>query len=126
MTIEQTRDEREIHRRTAQGLAYAWGRNDQGYRDEHGGMADSWAFTHYYLSVTGGGNAIQDVWEAWLSTSRMTDAQRRALSALCQRYRVAFAESAFVRGGLGLPSGYVSGRVGPIYVGCDPNGVISS
>ena len=126
MTTDQICDEREIDRRTAQGLGYAWGRNDQGYRDADGGMADSWAFAHYYLSVTGGGMGIQDVWEAWLSTSRMNDAQRHALRVLCQRYRVAFTESAFVRGGLGLPSGYVSGWVGPIYVGCDPNGQISS
>jgi hypothetical protein len=125
MTADQVQDEREIDRRTAQGLAYAWGRNDQGYRDAHGAVADSWAFTHYYLSVAGH-MSIQDTWDAWLDTSRMNDAQRRALTALCQRYGVAFAESAFARGVGGLPRDYVCGQVGPIYVGCDHNGQISS
>jgi hypothetical protein len=55
----------------------------------------------------------------------MTDAQRNALTALCERYHVPFSEDAF-RYAFGLPAGYVAGQVGPIYVGCDPDGRISS
>jgi hypothetical protein len=117
--------ERETVRRTAQALGYAWGRNDQGYRDERGDVADSWAFAHYFLTVADQ-MTIQDAWARWLSTSRMNDAQRRALRALCERYGVAFCESDFTRGVFGLPPDYVGGQVGPICLGCDHNGRISS
>jgi len=117
--------ERESVRRTAQALGYAWGRNDQGYVDERGELADSWAFAHYFLTVADQ-MTIQDAWATWLSTSRMNDAQRRALRALCERYGVAFRESEFARGVFGLPHGYVAGQVGPLYLGCDHNGRITS
>lgn len=55
----------------------------------------------------------------------MTDAQREALTALCGRYNVPFNEADFGPT-FGLPAGYVAGQVGPIYVGCDADGRISS
>jgi hypothetical protein len=55
----------------------------------------------------------------------MTDKQREALTALCGRYNVPFNEENF-RHPFDLPTGYVAGQVGPIYVGCDPDGRISS
>lgn len=60
-----------------------------------------------------------------LIMGKMTEAQREALAALCERYDVEFDPDAFGPG-FGLPSGYVAGQVGPIYVGCDPEGQISS
>ncbi len=56
----------------------------------------------------------------------MTVQQRQALRELCERYRVPFAESTFEINAYGLPPGFVAGWVGPIYVGCSPNGEISS
>jgi len=55
----------------------------------------------------------------------MTDAQREALSTLCGRYHVPFIESDFWHP-FDLPDGWVAGWVGSIYVGCDPDGRISS
>jgi hypothetical protein len=55
----------------------------------------------------------------------MTDAQREALTALCERYHVPFSEDDFHHP-FDLPPGYVAGQVGPIYVGCAPDGRISS
>jgi hypothetical protein len=55
----------------------------------------------------------------------LTDAQERSLRALCQRYRVEFTPAGFHRR-FDLPSEYVAGWVGPIYVGCDAEGRISS
>lgn len=78
----------------------------------------------------------------------MTDAQREALQNICQRYHVAFNEDDY-KPAFDLPDGYVAGWVGgrehgfvwradpsggltergpktTIYVGCDPDGRISS
>lgn len=55
----------------------------------------------------------------------MTPQQEEALRALCGRYHVEFSPENF-RYAFGLPKGYVAGQVGPIYVGCDPDGRISS
>jgi hypothetical protein len=125
MTAHDAATERGIVVRTAQALGYVWGRNDQGYRDDHAGVADAWAFAHYYLTVAPR-MTLQDAWATWLTTSRMNDAQRRALTALCLRYGVEYDEFAFGRGLLGLPRSYVCGQVGPIFLGCDHNGQISS
>ena len=55
----------------------------------------------------------------------MTDAQFAALSNLCQRYEVDFDHLAF-HPQFDLPTGWVAGWVGPIYVGCSPEGDIHS
>jgi hypothetical protein len=64
----------------------------------------------------------------------MTEAQRKALTALCERYNVPFAEEHY-RPAFDLPAGYVAGWAGgseiqaehpTIYVGCSPDGRISS
>lgn len=55
----------------------------------------------------------------------MTDEQVTALTALCERYRVEFSADNF-RPSYSLPDGYVAGWVGPIFVGCSPDGRISS
>jgi len=55
----------------------------------------------------------------------MTDAQRNALTNLCDRYSVPFKEEEF-HPQFDLPDDYVAGWVGPIYVGCDAEGAISS
>jgi hypothetical protein len=55
----------------------------------------------------------------------MTDAQRTALTNLCDRYSVPFKEEEF-HPRFDLPDDYVAGWVGPIYVGCDAEGAISS
>ena len=55
----------------------------------------------------------------------MTPAQELALRALAARYGVPFSADDF-RHPFDLPAGYVAGWVGPIYVGCDPTGRISS
>lgn len=62
----------------------------------------------------------------------MTDAQRTALVNLCERYGVPFDPSHFTTGAAwDLPPGYVAGWVGgpdvqKLYVGCSPEGHISS
>lgn len=55
----------------------------------------------------------------------LTKAQRIALSQLAARYGVPFDATAF-KPTFDLPAGRVAGPVGPIYVGCDPDGRISS
>ena len=55
----------------------------------------------------------------------MNDMQRAALRRLCDGYKVEFVEANYGPA-FDLPSGYVAGWVGPIYVGVDPEGVISS
>lgn len=55
----------------------------------------------------------------------MTQEQEQALRALCDRYDVPFNADNF-RPAFDLPRGYVGGQVGPIYVGCSPDGRISS
>lgn len=65
---------------------------------------------------------------------QMTAEQEAALSALCERYCVPFRKSDYRRQA-DLPAGYVAGWAGgqddqrehpTIYVGCSPEGVISS
>lgn len=58
-------------------------------------------------------------------SSRLTKEQRAALDRLCQNYGVEFDESKYTPQ-FDLPPGWVAGWVGPIYVGCDPEGHISS
>jgi hypothetical protein len=55
----------------------------------------------------------------------MTEAQAAALAELCGRYNVEFSADNF-RSRSDLPDGYVAGQVGPIFVGCSPEGRISS
>lgn len=55
----------------------------------------------------------------------MTEAQRIALQNLCERYGVQFVPSNF-RSTFDLPRGYVAGWVSNLYVGCAPDGSISS
>lgn len=61
----------------------------------------------------------------------MTEAQRTALTELCQRFHAPFSEDDF-RPAFDLPAGYVAGWVkdasgaGRIYVGCSPDGRVSS
>jgi len=55
----------------------------------------------------------------------MTEEQEAALRDLCDRYHVPFDADTF-HARFDLPSGYVAGWVGPIYVGCSPEGRISS
>jgi hypothetical protein len=57
----------------------------------------------------------------------MTPAQEQALRSLCERYGVAFDAEQF-KPTFDLPSGYVAGWVGgdKLYVGCSPDGQISS
>jgi hypothetical protein len=64
----------------------------------------------------------------------MTEAQTAALKAICERYRVTFNADDY-KPTFDLPAGYVAGWVGgydiqathpTIYVGCAPDGAISS
>lgn len=55
----------------------------------------------------------------------MNATQTAALQAICARFHVAFDASNY-RPAFDLPAGYVAGWVGPIYVGCSPEGEISS
>jgi hypothetical protein len=61
----------------------------------------------------------------------LTEAQRSALSQLCERYDVSFNENDYIPA-FDLPYGWVSGWVGgnrvsnTIYVGCSPEGRITS
>jgi hypothetical protein len=57
--------------------------------------------------------------------TNMTLAQQDALKRLCDDYSVEFAPSNFFHP-FDLPSGWVAGQVGPLYVGCDPEGHIHS
>ena len=58
-------------------------------------------------------------------THTMTDAQRAALAQLCKNYHVQFDARAYSPA-FDLPTGWVAGWVGPIYVGCSPEGEIHS
>ncbi len=57
----------------------------------------------------------------------MTEAQEAALRALCGRYGVPFERTNFPPQ-FDLPTGYVAGWIGvdKLYVGCSPEGDISS
>lgn len=56
----------------------------------------------------------------------LTDRQRANLSRLCDRYDVPFQAKNFGPD-FSLPRGYVAGMIGEhIYVGCSPEGDISS
>jgi hypothetical protein len=55
----------------------------------------------------------------------MTRAQREALKALCVNYDVPFTPHDFAPR-FDLPAGWVAGWVGPIHVGCSPEGRIHS
>ncbi|HEY1700736.1 MAG TPA: hypothetical protein VGG75_13570 [Trebonia sp.] len=55
----------------------------------------------------------------------MTPGQEAALRELCARYRVEFVATDYWHP-FDLPKGYVAGWIGPIYVGCGPDGRISS
>ena len=56
----------------------------------------------------------------------MTNEQAAALLSLCARYGVPFNPWTFEVNPFDLPTGYVSGWVGPLYVGCAPDGEVSS
>jgi hypothetical protein len=55
----------------------------------------------------------------------LTPEQEAALRDLCDRYKVEFDPTNF-HPRFDLPAGYAAGWVGPIYVGCSPEGAISS
>lgn len=55
----------------------------------------------------------------------MTEAQEAALRDLCARYKVTFDPDNY-HPTFDLPTGYVAGWVSNLYVGCDPDGRISS
>jgi hypothetical protein len=59
------------------------------------------------------------------NAAHLTAAQVDALLRLCGRYSVAFNPAAY-RQPSDLPTGWVAGWVGPIYIGCGPEGRISS
>lgn len=54
-----------------------------------------------------------------------TEQQQAALRDVCTRFNVLFDPDMF-KPAWDLPEGYVAGWVGPIYVGCSPEGEISS
>lgn len=63
----------------------------------------------------------------------MTSKQVKALRSICERYEVEYDSKHFPESGrlMGLPEGYVSGWVGGvpncnIYIGCSPEGELSS
>lgn len=61
-----------------------------------------------------------------MTSDTMTDVQRFALERLCKAYRVQFDPTKF-HSAFDLPPGYVAGWIGDhIYVGCSPEGDISS
>jgi hypothetical protein len=55
----------------------------------------------------------------------MTEQQATALQSLCERYGVPFEPANFHQR-FDLPSDYVAGWVGPIYVGVSADGDVSS
>jgi len=64
----------------------------------------------------------------------LTEAQKHSLENLCERYNVPFRKDDYTPA-FDLPEGYVSGWIGGLYglenkytifVGCDPDGRISS
>lgn len=72
-------------------------------------------------------NALKEAYND--SVEKMTDKQDQALRRLCSRYGVDFDTQTFRKASRidGLPDGYVCGWVAKrIYVGCSPEGEISS
>lgn len=61
-------------------------------------------------------------------TNKMNDKQREALRNLAFRYNVNFDESKFLvyKQDSTMMPGWAEGWVGPIYVGCSPEGRIHS
>ena len=57
--------------------------------------------------------------------TNLTDAQISKLADLCERYGVTF-DARNYHPAFDLPTGWVAGWVGPIYVGCSPEGDIHS
>ena len=55
----------------------------------------------------------------------MTLDQEHALAAKCRDYKVAYIPGSF-KPAFDLPDGWVAGWIGPIYVGCSPEGAIHS
>ena len=55
----------------------------------------------------------------------MTEAQKDAIRKLCSRYNVPFVEAVY-NPTFDLPDNWVAGWVGPIYIGCSPEGGIHS
>ena len=77
--------------------------------------------------------AVKDLLIA-VEEAGQTEAQARALFGICERYGVTYNPADYWRDS-SLPAGYVSGWVGghaiqaahpTIYVGCSPEGAISS
>ena len=60
-----------------------------------------------------------------MTTNLPNDTQATALRTLCERFNVPFIPGNY-RPTFDLPSDWVAGWVGPIYVGCSPEGEISS
>lgn len=60
-----------------------------------------------------------------LKKSTLTDQQEAALRNICQRYGVTYDPFSF-KPAFDLPDGWVAGWVSTIYVGCSPDGEISS
>jgi hypothetical protein len=56
---------------------------------------------------------------------KMTEEQVVALTRLCERFEVPFVESNFFASH-SCGEGWVEGQVGPIFVGCSPEGNIHS
>ena len=59
---------------------------------------------------------------------KMNDKQREALRDLASRYKVEFDETKFIvfSKDRSMMPGWAEGWVGPIYVGCSPEGAIHS
>jgi hypothetical protein len=55
----------------------------------------------------------------------VNEKQRAALRALCERCNITFVEDNY-KPVFDLPQGWVAGYAGTLYVGCDPEGRISS
>lgn len=79
-------------------------------------------------------SAVKAALDDYDAGTHLNGKQEDALRALCDRYRVPFSARDF-RSAFDLPAGYVAGWVGghaiqqsrpTIYVGCSPEGAISS
>ena len=81
-------------------------------------MVDDWLKEHPVR--------LMAVLDALYSLSQLTPAQRKALSELSERYEVPFDPSSFYSSPLDLKPGWVGGWIGPVFVGCSPDGEISS